>query len=100
MSFFGKGEPALTRSARKLSADIGALDADGRRRAVHTVRSLIEGIRGLGSLPPSVSGELWSMLVTIARKAITGADEQKLFADIRAGLSDELVKIIETEARR
>lgn len=100
MKFWGGGEPALTVSARKLSGHIGALDADGRRRAVHTVRSLIDGIRGLGSLPSAISSEMWSILVTVARKAITGADETKLFEEIRAGLSPELIEIIETEARR
>lgn len=96
----GKGEPALTKSARKVSDIIASLDDVGRERACQTVRGLIVGIQGLGSLPPDVAGEMWTMLVTVARKAVVGASEEKLFSEIRAGLSDDLITLIEREVKQ
>ncbi len=110
MSWFGKGEPSLTVSARKLSAIVDGLDEEGQRQAIQTVRSLIQGIRGMSALPAGVAGELWSMFITFGRKALMagmGGDEAKAsaaseqcMAEVRDGLSSGLVSMIETEARR
>lgn len=101
MAFFGlvSDVPALTASAQTVSAVIGQLDDAGQQRAVHTVRSLVGGIRGLGSLPEAVNKELWSMLMTIVRKAATRATPEEMFAEIEAGLSPQLRGMIEKEAR-
>ncbi len=110
MSWFGKGEPSLTVSARKLSAIVDGLDEEGQRQAIHTVRSLIEGIRGMSALPPGIAGELWNMMITFGRKALMagmGGNEAKAAAaseqcmeEVRDGLSPGLVSMVQTEARR
>lgn len=90
--------PALTRGAQKISAAIARLDDDGQRRAIATVASLISGIRNMAAMPAEITDELWSVLLTIARKAAIGANSDVLFAELKAGCSPELIAIIEREA--
>ena len=91
--------PALTRSAQKISEAISALDSEGRKRAIATVSSLVLGIRNMGALPEEVTDELWSVLVTIARKAVMGAAAEKLFNELKDGCSSELLELINREAK-
>lgn len=105
MGLFGtKSEPSLTKIARRVSIALASMDVHGRELAVKTIKSLIIGIRSLGNLATvphghEITSELWDALVTIARKSIMGAKPDRLFEELKAGLSPELLETIEREAR-
>jgi hypothetical protein len=94
LTLFGKSKPALTRDAEKLSAALLSLDELGRARASETIGNIVNGIRSLGTMPPEVVEILWSILCTVARKAIMGADGEKMFLELRAGLAPEIHSMI------
>lgn len=98
MSLFSK-EPALTRDARKLSDLLLALDDVGRARSGDTIAAIVHGIRSLGSMPPDVVDVLWSILCTVARKAIMGTDPDRLMSELQAGLAPEIHALIVEKAR-
>lgn len=97
--FRQKSEPSLTRDARKLSALLLGLDDVGRARSGATIASIINGIRNLGAMPPAVVDVLWSLLCTVARKAIMGADSDKMMTEIQAGLAPEIHAMIVEKAK-
>jgi len=96
--FGGDKEPKLTQLARKISA--GVADSNHRDRSAQTVAALVHGIRHMSALPPEVTEGLWSLLLTVGRKALTGTDPETMFSEIKAGCSADLIAIIEAEARR
>lgn len=93
MNIFGKSESGLTRDARRLSDLLLALDEIGRLRCSTTIAHIMRGIQSLGTMPPDVVDVLWSMLCTIARRAIMGGDADVLMKEIRAGLAPEIQEL-------
>lgn len=96
MKWFGgeNKEPSLTRDARKLSEKLLSLDEVGRARAIETIGAITLGIRSLGTMPPEVVDHLWSILCTVARKAVMGGDADKMMTEIENGLAPEVRQMI------
>lgn len=92
--------PALTRDAIKLSDALLGLDEIGRHRAALTIGAIVSGISNLGAMPADVVDHLWSMLITVARKAIMGADPDKLMQEIQDGLHPEIRALIMEQVNR
>lgn len=92
--------PPLTREAAKLSKELLALDEVGRLRCADTIRDIISGIRNLGAMPDEVVSILWGLLVTIARKAVMGADPDVLMKEVEAGLDPTIREMIMERVRR
>lgn len=99
MSFFGKSEPSLTRMAREISEKVAALDDARRPEAMKTIRYLVLAIRSLSNLTEEINETLFSVILTLVRKTMTGGNADKAFAELRAGLSAELLTAIEAESR-
>lgn len=92
--------PTLTREAAKLSEALQSLDEIGRHRAALTIGAIVSGIANLGAMPPHVVDHLWSMLITVARKAIMGADPDKLMQEIQDGLHPDVRSLIMEQVKQ
>lgn len=99
MRIFGRSaEPALTRQARELSTLLEALEGPDRDHCVRTVQALTSGISALGAMPSEVTDHLWSILLTIVRKALVGGDSDQLMEELRAGFSPQILDLIRRHA--
>ena len=91
--------PSLTRDAQKLSELLLALDDVGRARSGETIAAIVHGIRSLGTMPEPVVDVLWSVLCTVARKAVMGGDADKMMNELQAGLAPEIHAMIVERAK-
>jgi hypothetical protein len=101
VSLWGNKEkvPVLTRDAAKLSDALLALDEIGRQRAANTIAAIITGMTNLGAMPSDVVDHLWSIVITVARKALMHADPDKLMTEIKAGLDPDVQSLIMGDKR-
>lgn len=101
MFFNGARKPALTKAGEELSGLVLSLDAAGQKSATDTICAIVHGVRTMGNLPEPIISCLWTIVITIARKALMpGADSAKIFAELQAGIHPFLKDLIEREARR
>lgn len=94
MSFWNKSgapkEPALTKQARLLCEKLDALGPEDQKRAAATIRDIVSGIRNLGAMPQPIIEGLWSLMLTIGRKAIMpGSNTDELFKQIEQGVTEQ-----------
>lgn len=99
MAFWNKSntpkEPTLTKQARELCEKLDNLEGENQRRAAATIRDIISGIQNLGSMPPEIIEGLWSLMLTIGRKAIMpGSKSDALFEEVKKGVTEKFKGLI------
>lgn len=105
--FGRKSEPTLTKQAKRVSEAVAQLPAGQSVHAIATIRHLVQAVRSLGSIDGAVADALMDVVLTLMRKIgmrklTPGSDEtgsDKDFEELKAGLSVELLAVIEAETK-
>jgi hypothetical protein len=92
--------PTLTRKAQALSRILVELEPADRERAILTIQSILGGMFHLDRMPASVVDNLWSIICTVAPKAMVGQKPERLRDELEAGLDPEIRDLIVSQIRR